>query len=309
MKTYVVGPGGVGGYFGGMLARDDFFDVSFVARGEHAAAIAQHGLTVNSVAGNFAINPAKVCSSQQIEDPDLIFITTKAYSLEEAATGLRGVLRDDTIVIPIQNGLDHDLVVRNALGTAEVYPGIAYIISQISAPGVISQTAGPRELIIGDRDSQHNQRLEELVSRIRKAGVNARFGGDIERELWQKAVFLNAFGGVSALCRTPVGVLLADPNAKSIYEQCMREVIATAEASGVPLDANLFESMLDKSLGYLDESRKLSESSMLTDVLNGRQTEVEQLHGSLVRIAAKVGVAVPIHQAIYAALKFGATPR
>ena len=305
MKTYVVGPGGVGGYFGGMLARNELFDVSFVARGEHAAAMTRSGLTVNSVAGNFCINPAKVCSAQQIEDPDLIFITTKAYSLEEAASSLRGVIRDDTIVIPIQNGLDHDLVVRRALGTTDVYPGIAYIISQITEPGVISQTAGPRELIIGDRDSQHNQRLEELVDRIRKAGINARFGGDIVNELWQKAVFLNAFGGVSALCRTPVGVLLADSNARSIYEQCMREVIATAEASGVALDPNLFEAMLDKSLGYLDESRKLSESSMLTDVLKGRRTEVEQLHGRVVQIASELGVAVPVHQAIYAALKFG----
>lgn len=309
MKTYVVGPGGVGGYFGGMLAKDPFFDVSFVARGEHGAAIAKNGLTVNSVEGNFSIAPANVCSSEQIEDPDLIFITTKAYSLEEAATSLRGVLRDDTIVVPIQNGLDHDLVVRRALGTAEVYPGIAYIISQIAEPGVISQTAGPRELIIGDRDSSHNQRLEDLVSRIRKAGVNARFGSEITSELWQKAVFLNAFGGVSALCRTPVGILLADQNARSIYEQCMREVIATAEAANVKLDPNLFEAMLDKSLGYLDPSRKMSESSMLTDVLRGRQTEVEQLHGTLVRMAQELGVSVPVHRAIYAALKFGAATK
>ena len=129
MKIYILGSGGIGGYFGSLFAKAGL-DVTFIARGENYKAIKENGLIVKSVVGNFEIKPAKVIESiSKITDPDLIIFSVKTYDTEIVAKELSSVVNENTIILTFQNGVDNDIRIRKIISNTQVYPGVAYVIT------------------------------------------------------------------------------------------------------------------------------------------------------------------------------------
>lgn len=299
MKIYIVGTGGVGGYFGGVLARAGNA-VTFVARGDHLEAIRQKGLKIKSVKGDFEINPDQVVESiADIKEPDLVIFTVKTYHTGEAAKELAKVATDDTVTITFQNGVDNDDQIKKYVKKGKVYPGVAYIISTKTQPGVIEQTGGMCKLIFGDRDNPHNAKLEQIEKTMVEAGVDATASDDITRDLWNKFMFIVAFSGMTAVCRSPIGKVLDDPLTKSLYENCVKEAVSVAKAMDVNVPDNAFEAIMR----ITENTACSSKSSLLVDIESGRNTEIEALNGTLTRFAQKYNIDVPINKVIYGAVK------
>lgn len=299
MKIFVIGTGGVGGYFGGLLAKAGK-DVTFVARGEQYQAIKEHGLTVKSVMGDFTITPTQVVEHiADIVDPDLILFTVKTYDTALTAEALAKVVGDKTIIITFQNGADNDYRIQTYIPKVQVYPGVAYVISARGEPGMIVQTGGLRKLIFGDRNNPENPRLKEVESLMQDAGIDAVASDNIVRDIWEKYMFIVAFSGMTTVCRSPIGAVLSDPVTRSLYERCVREAIAVAKALGVTVAEDAFESIMHISGNTAHESK----SSLLVDVEHNRNNEIETLNGALVRFAREHGVDVPINDLIYGAIK------
>lgn len=304
MKTAVIGTGGVGGYFGGLFAKSGA-DVTFVARGEHYAAIKQHGLVVKTVDGDFNLPQAKVVDSiSALDRPDVVIIATKTYGLEAAARELIPVVNEDTIIIPVQNGIDHDLVVKKILPRAQVHPGLTYIISTRTAPGLIEQTAGPKTIFFGARGGGEVKALRVLEDQMKSAGIRATYSPDIEQELWAKFLWVTTFAGVTSLCRCAIGKIVQDPAAFEFYIGCLDEALAVARAHKISLRPNIREEIISKSEQYRHTGSE-SKASMLVDIENGRPTEIEALNGTIVRLARAAEIAVPRHEAIYNAVRLG----
>ena len=299
MKIYVVGSGGVGGYFGGKLAQAGN-DVTFVARGEHYHAIKERGLIVKSVVGDFEVKHAQVVESiSGIVNPDLIIFTIKTYDTDKAAKELVSVANKDTVVISFQNGVDNDNQIKKFVRNTQVYPGVAYVISTKTKPGVIEQTGGLRKLIFGDRENSNNSRLKEIEKLMKKADIDATASDDITRDLWKKFMFITAFSGMTAICRSPIGKVLDDPITKSLYERCVKEAVSVAKVMRVNVADDVFGTIINISCGTAPDSK----SSLLVDVENNRKTEIETLNGALVRFAKEHNVDVPINKLIYGAIK------
>lgn len=299
MKIYVVGTGGVGGFFGGLLAKSGQ-EVIFVCRGDHYKAIKENGLKVKSVIGDFIVKPAKVVESiSKIKDPDLVIFTVKTYDTESAAGELKSVINENTVVVTFQNGIENDLAIMKITGSKNAYPGVAYVISARTKPGVIEQTGGLRKLIFGDRNSPENSSLREVEKLIRIAGIDASLSDDITRDLWKKYMFIVAFSGMTAVCRSSIGKVLADKTTLGLYERCAREAIAVAKAHGVNVDSDAFENIMTISRNTASESK----SSLLVDVENGRKNEIETLNGTLVKLARLYKIDVPVNELIYGAIK------
>ncbi len=299
MKIYIVGSGGVGGYFGGVLARAGN-DVTFVARGKHYEAIKENGLTIKSEDGDFVIKPVKVVERiLDIKSPDLIIFTVKTYDTASAAKVLNKVVNEKTIILTFQNGVDNDNEIKKYVKSAQVYPGVAYIISTKISPGVISQSGGARWLIFGDRNNSHNSELKNIEMLMRKAHIDARYSDGITRDLWKKFMFIVAYAGMTAICRTPIGKVIADPLTKSLYERSVKEAIEVGKAKRVNIAENAFESIMKVTLNTSPESK----SSLLVDIENGRKNEIETLNGTLVRFAREKNIDVPINEMIYGVIK------
>lgn len=302
MKFFIVGAGGIGGYFGGLLAASGE-DVTFVARGEHYEALVRCGLTLRAVDKTFVNLPVKVISSAaEIEHPDVVFIATKTYDRDAVAEVLRSRVDPSTILIPIQNGIDNDLRVKSLVPEAQVFPGLAYIISERVSPGVIEQTAGPRTLFFGERRVGENRRLKEIEAVMRRAGILATASTDIERELWTKFLWIVTFAGMTSLCRCEIGLIVNNPQAFELYVRCLDEAIAVARRLGVDVGDHDRHKIIEKSEHYRHTGSH-AKSSMLIDLEHRRRTEIDALNGTLVQLAASAGVKTPLHEAITTAVR------
>lgn len=303
MRIYVVGSGGIGGYFGGLLARAGR-DVTFLARGPHLEALRAEGLRVRSAIGDFHIKSVQAVGDvAEIREPDLILFAVKTYSTEEVARSLAAVAGPGTTIIALQNGVDNDERIKALIPQARVYPGNALIVSHRPEPGVIEQEGGPRTLLFGDPVDPANRDLRGLATMFRDAGIDATASDDIRRDLWMKFVLIVAFGGMTALCRAPIGRVLRDPVARPLYDRCVREAIAVAMARHINLPGDVFDSVRARSEQYLaTPAQEASKSSLLVDLEANGPTEIETINGVVARMGAELGIDVPVNALIYTAI-------
>ena len=299
MKIYIVGSGGAGGYLGGLLARSGK-DVTFVARGEHFQAMKKEGLKIKSVPGDFEVKPAQVIHRiSDIKNPDLIIFSVKTYDTDQTAKELKSVINKDTLVISLQNGVDSDQQIKKHIPDAKVYPGVAYLASTKTRPGLIEQTGGPRKFIFGDRQDPKNPRLIEVEKDMREAEIDASVSDDIARDLWKKFMFIVVFSGMTSICRSPIGKVLQDSVTEGLYERCLREAIQVARSMNIRVEHEVFENIMTTSRNFPPDSK----SSLLVDIENHRRTEIEILNGSVVRLAKNKNIDVPLNELIYGAIK------
>ncbi len=298
MRIAVMGSGGVGGYFGGRLAHAGE-DVTFIARGAHLEAIQQSGLQVKSVAGNFHVRPKATHNPSTVGPADLVLFCVKAFDTEAAGSQIRPIVGPQTTVLCLLNGVDNEDKLATILGEEHVLTGVVHILSTISAPGVISQTAGPRTLKFGERDGRFTGRAERILGVLKGAGIQAELSTQIEVDLWEKFLFICAQGGVTALARLAVGEILACLETALFYRAVMEEVAAVGRAKGVGLPADAVDRALAFARGLQPEMR----SSLAYDLTQGNRLEVETLAGSVVRYGREVGVPTPFNFAVYACLK------
>ncbi len=179
MRMVVMGTGGTGGYFGGLLARAGE-EVTFVARGAHLEAIRAQGLTVKSrLAGDFTLRVKATDNPAEVGPVDLILFCVKAYDTDAAAEQIRSLVGPDTVILSVQNGIDNEEWIARIVGDKHVIGAVAQISSVIEAPGVIAQTAGPGKILFGELAGDASPRTERLLGIFRRAGIAAEFRPDI----------------------------------------------------------------------------------------------------------------------------------
>jgi 2-dehydropantoate 2-reductase len=298
VKIAVMGSGGVGGYFGGLLAKAGE-DVAFIARGAHLEAIQMNGLQVRSVAGDFHVRPKATHDPLALGPVDLVLFCVKAYDTESAGSQIRPMVGPETVVLCLLNGVDNHEMLAAVLGEEHVLPGVVHILSTIGAPGIISQTAGPRTLKFGETDGRVTARAENILGVLRGAGILAELSTRIQVDLWEKFLFICAQGGVTALGRLTIGEILACPETAALYRGVMEEVAAVGRAKGIALSGDA----VDRALAFARGLQPGMRSSLAHDLSLGNRLEVDTLAGRVVRYGREIGVPTPFNCAIYACLK------
>ncbi len=298
MKIAVMGAGGVGGYFGGMLARAGE-EVHFIARGEHLLSLKERGLRVKSAPGNFELPVRATDSPREVGPSELILFCVKGYDTEGASRLIEPMVGPETAIISLQNGIDNEEILSRILGEEHVLGGLCYIFTVIETPGVISQTAGPRKIIFGELRGGKSERGERILETFERAGINAELSEDILSELWQKFLMICPLAGMTAITRSTVGEILSLRETEEMLLSLMGEVRAVARARGV----NLPDDAVERAMGVIQSIEPSSKSSLLHDLEAGRPLEVETLSGALSRYGKEAAIPTPVNDLIYAALK------
>lgn len=297
MRIVMVGAGGVGGYFGAKLARAGE-DVTFVARGAHRAAIEAHGLRVQSVAdGDWVVKCAAVEDPRGLPPADVVFLTVKGNDTEAALERARPVVGPETAVVSLQNGVQSVETIDRVLGAGHALGGVAYVFAVIEAAGVISHRLLGR-IAFGELDGRRTARSDRLLAALSNAGIPAEQVADIRRALWEKYLMICAQAGMTALTRVPAGVLRAHPPTWAMYRAIVEEVAAVGRAEGVALPADAAEGVMKNAEALAPGAF----SSLHHDLVQGKPLELETLHGHLVRLGRRHGIATPMASAVYAAL-------
>jgi 2-dehydropantoate 2-reductase len=299
MRIAVMGSGGTGGYFGGLLARAGE-EVTFVARGAHLEALRMRGLTVKSrLAGTFTL-PVRATDSPNVVGPvDLILFCVKTYDTDSAAESIRPLLGAETMLLSLQNGVDNAERIVRIAGHDSGLGAVAYVVSAIEAPGVIAQTAGPGRIVLGELAGGTGALIERLHSTLQSAGIAAEVHPDVRIAIWQKFLFICAFSGVTTLTRVPIGTILADPVTHDLFRATVEEAEAVARASGIELP----EDCVEQALATAAAVEPWGRGSMYHDLANGLRLELEALNGEVVRRGDEQDIKTPLNFVIYAALK------
>ena len=298
MDIAVMGAGGVGGYFGGLLARAGH-NVTFIARGPHLEAIRSNGLRVESgndgvftVPGNATDDPASAGLQ------DLVLFTVKMYDNDDAIHAIAPMVGPDTIVLTLQNGIDNGERLVEVYGAERVMIGSAYLEGRISEPGVVTQ-GGPGAASFGERTIGISERGERLYQVFSDANWRVDLLENMTGMLWKKFAYLSGSAGVCAASGCAYGELRSVPETRAAIEAAIAEALAVGDAAGAPLEPD----SLEWSMNALDNFPATGMASLAKDFAEGRPVELEGLTGVVIRMGREHGVPTPVNNALYAVLK------
>jgi len=298
MKIMIMGSGGVGAYYGGLLAQQGN-DVIFIARGAHLQALRANGLQVKSVHGDFHIVPVKATDTPaEARVVDLILFCVKTYNTDEAVKAIQPAIGAQTVVMSLQNGVDAPERIGKIVGMEHVLGCVTHISSALEAPGVVKQVSQFRRIAFGELDGSISPRAQGIDEVLRSTGITVEITRDIRKVLWTKLIFISAASGLGSLTRLPMGNYRSVPETRTMIGGLMREVEATARAQGIALDADVVE----KSLKFMDDAAPHIKASMQLDVEASRRTELESMIGVIGRRGRELGVPTPVADMVYASL-------
>ena len=297
MKIAIIGTGGVGGYFGAKLAQAGN-EVTFLARGEHLKVIQKNGLTVKSILGDFRVENIKATDKiSNIEKPDLVIISVKAWQVKGIGEELKPILKSDTTIIPLQNGvLAADELMEN-IERKHILGGLCRIISKIEAPGVINHFGVTPTIVFGELDKSKTERLARIQNVFNAAGIESRISDDIEADIWKKFISI-CVSGLLAVSNTTYGELRELKETRNLMVELINEVYILSKKIGV----NIEEGFVDKTVSFIDTYPSDSTSSLTRDVWERKPSEIEYQNGTVVRLGEKYGVATPINRFVYSCI-------
>ncbi|MCW8908642.1 MAG: 2-dehydropantoate 2-reductase [Sedimenticola sp.] len=298
MKIAVYGTGGVGGYFGGRLAEAGH-SVTFIARGDHLQAIRKQGLRIESIKGDFHLQPAQATDDPaQVGPVDAVLVCVKSWQVAEVAEAMRPMVADDTFVVSLLNGVESVDQLAAVLGRERLLGGVAKIFSFIGEPGVIRHIGHEPTLTLGELDGVASGRLQRLADALETSGVKVELPQSIQVEIWKKFLLTTGWGGLGAISRAPVGVLREEPATRPLIEACLRETEAVARAAGIALPQDIVE----RTWAFIHSLEPAGTSSLQRDIAANRPSEIDAWNGAVVRIGQKYGVPTPTHDLIVRAL-------
>lgn len=298
MHIVIFGAGGIGGYFGGRLAQAGE-KVTFIARGEHLQAMQTRGLEVKSIKGDFLIQPVTATSDpSKIHDVDVVLTCVKMWHLPGAAKAITALLDRDTIVIPLENGVEAPIQLSEILGREHILGGLCQIASRIASPGVIEHAGIEPYIAIGELDNRPSERTQAFLQVLQHARISAEVPADISAAMWKKFLFISAVSGIGAVCRVPFGIFRAVDGTRRLLIEALNECYAIAVAQGIRLPA---ESVND-TLAFIDSLPPGTMASMQRDIISSHPSELEAQNGAIVRMGQKLNIPTPVHSFIYYSL-------
>ena len=299
MKIGIVGIGGVGGYFGGKLAREyensGQHEIIFIVRGQHLAVIKEKGLQLFTREGDYVVRPAlSTDNPAQADIFDLVFFCVKSYHLESSALALKANIKKNTVVIPLLNGINSGERLRAVLSDVDIVRGCVYISSFIEKPGVVRQTEGSCKLIFGTDDESANQ-YKYILDILLQARIDAKLTDKISKVLWTKYLLMCPLGSLTSATGKTYGGIMADQILRQKLRSMMQEVATVARARNISLPENAVEKTLELIQSFAYDTK----TSMQMDREKGKQMEIDTLTAYICEAGKETGIPTPLHNEIY----------
>lgn len=290
----IIGAGAVGSYYGGRLAQHGH-EVHFLLRSDYEAAV-RHGLTVRSCHGDFALPPG---TFRGYNDPhrmprvDLVIIALKATANDQYEALIRPLVKDNTLILTLQNGLGNEDRLAELFGAERILGGLAFVCVNRMGPGVIHHL--DYGLIrVGEFVEGNTANAERVVSLFTRSNIQSNVLQSLRYGRWEKLVWNIPFNGLGAVLDLATDQLLGHASGEALVRRIMEEVVAAAAGLGIHLPADTVEQRIN-----LTRSMGSYCSSMQIDRAMGRPMEVEAILGEPVRVAERAGIKVPHISALY----------
>lgn len=300
----IYGAGGVGAFFGALLVRAGR-DVHFVARGSQLEALRRQGLRVRSpLIGDFQVPQVQVHErAADAPQADLLLVCVKTYQTASILDDLAAAVKESSIIVTLQNGVESDEVMAARFGWSRVVPAAVYVGATVDEPGVVTHAA-PARISIGARPGFDPSRLESVHEVLAASGQRVQISSDIQHERWRKLMWNASFNTVSAITMRGPRELLALAETRALLRRLMQEVVDVARAQGI----GLVDADVDDHVSWTERAPGMRTSTMV-DRSQGRAMEADALIGVIVRKGRETGVPTPACDVMYALMVASDVPR
>ncbi|MES2102752.1 MAG: 2-dehydropantoate 2-reductase [Pseudomonadota bacterium] len=302
MRILVVGAGAVGGYFGGrMLAAGR--DVTFLVQPQRAALLAKNGLVIKSPVSDLVLpQPPTVLSEQLKSSYDLIILSCKAYDLDDAINSFAAAVGEQTMILPLLNGMRHLESLEQRFGKDKVLGGQCAISSTVDAQGAIFHLAPMHALTFGERDGSVTDRARQVLAVMSGAGYDPQLSENIMQSMWEKWVLLASLAGSTSLMRSSIGDIMEAPGGQQFVLDLLAECSSVATAAGHPPGIGFLQQLR----GLLTTAGSPLTASMFRDIENRARIEADQIIGNLIEREHSLGLketGLPLLRLVYTHLK------
>jgi 2-dehydropantoate 2-reductase len=302
MKYLIIGPGGIGGSVGGFLAAAGH-DVSFIARGKTLAALKSQGLKINSdLKGHLHIKNVKAFSYEDFDQKaDIIFVCVKDYSLASIIPILKKACGKGSIIIPLLNGFGAGDRLRDEVEGSIVADGCIYISAFIDSPGSIIQMGNLFRVVFGFKEGSglDSSLLEGVKADLKGCGIDATISGSIETEIFRKFSFVST----CAACGAYYDISVGEIQQPGIYRDTFLGLCGEMKEIADKLGFRFYQDLKDINLSILIKLAPDTTSSLQKDLKAGKQSEIDSLILSVVRLADRLGVEAPLYRMVAEKLK------
>jgi 2-dehydropantoate 2-reductase len=306
MRIAILGAGGVGGYYGGLLARRGHPVAMLARRGSHLDALRSGGIEVRTPEESFRAAVTATDDPLQLGEVELAILAVKSYSLADVVPAVRAVAAAGAAILPLLNGVEvTDRLAAAGVPAPSLLGGLSRISAARVAPGVVERRSPFQQIVVGELAGGISERAERIAGMLRDAGVEgARASADVVADLWRKFAFIATMAAACGLARSAVGPLRRTPLGHLLIERSVAEVVALARARGVAVDADEEE----KVVKIIDSVPETMKPSFLHDLESGGPTELDDLSGVVVRLGRLAGLETKVHDTAAAALAALAAP-
>jgi 2-dehydropantoate 2-reductase len=300
MKTRIgiLGMGGVGGYFGGLLAKayakSDSVEIIFIARSKTQKTIAQDGLKIILDESEMTVFPSIVSDDPKIIGKlDYLICATKTYDIEESLLSIKKNIAKNTVILPLYNGVDAPERISSLFPDNEVLQGCVYIVSMIVSPGIIKKMGTYEKLFFGSATAPIAT-LNKLQSIFEKASIESYLVDDIEETVWEKFIFISALASATSYLDQNIGEILDSQSSRGVYVSLLNEITMIAAVKRLNLPAD----MIMQTILKLEKTPHDATSSMHRDLMAGRKIELFSLTEFVVNEGAKYEIETPTYQMV-----------
>jgi 2-dehydropantoate 2-reductase len=296
----IVGAGGIGGFYGGLLSRAGH-TVRILARGDHLAAINDRGLEIKMDGGSFVVQPEASADATKLVGCEYVLVSVKSYSLPEVGPALVAAASAGAAIVPLLNGIDAaERLVKLGVPKASIIGGFVRASLERTGPGVIERKSNFDLIVLGELDRVRRERTTSLVAAIAAAGATARESDNILYELWRKFAFIVPMGVGCGLARQPMGPVMSTERGRDLIKGAVHEIVAVSQGVLSAEDE-------PKTFAELAAIAAPIKPSFLLDLERGGNTELDLLAGTVSRLGKELGVPTPIHDVATAAFEIATT--
>lgn len=304
MKYAIIGAGGTGGILGFYMTKADR-DVTLIARGRHLAAMQEKGLAVEKMwDGTTEIIPVKAMDMEHYdEQPDVVLVCVKGYSLEDTIPFIQRVAKPSTIVIPVLNIYGTGAKMQEQLPKLLVTDGCIYVSANIKEPGVLIQHGRILRVVYGVRNmstqkvniKRAQEEILDALKNIKKdfddSGIDGVLSENIQRDALEKFSYVSPIGAAGLFYHATAADFQREGKQRETFKTMIREIAALAEAMGVPFERD----MVEVNLKILSSLAPEATTSMQRDVMEGKDSEIDGLIYEVVRMGERYHVPVPMY--------------
>ena len=299
-RIAILGIGGVGGYFGGLLAdkyfRSQDIEIIFIVKPTTEKIIKDQGLKLITPTEEKIIYPETVLSDPTlIGKLDFLICCIKSYDLEESLLALKECITPDTIILPLLNGVDAKERIEKIYPTIETWEGCVYIVTRLISPGVVKET-GKIHLLYFGSETGSRDKLTILKKIFLNAGIDATLSENIKQTIWEKFMFLSSIANMTTYMDMFVGEVLNDKDGKHTITELIKEVKLIADAKGIQLSADVVKTTIEK----IENLNFDATSSMHSDSKKSGKTEYRSLTEYVSNMGDKYNIDTPAFDKILA---------